>query len=149
MTEEKDMEMDWDSEIPLDEGRADFVTLPAGTECRFEILKFAKDRSQAGDPMAKLELICTADDGRRSYVHENITLSPRAIFRARKFGVAIGHLVPNEPGRIQWDGVCGTSGRCRVSVESWKRRDGTEVESNKIKDWLPPAEAADGEVSFG
>jgi hypothetical protein len=36
-----------------------------------------------------------------------------------------------------------------VSVESWKRRDGTEVESNKIKDWMPPAEAADGEVSFG
>lgn len=142
--------MDWDSPIPVDEGRGDFVTLPAGTECDFEVKKFERDRSRAGDPMAKLELICTADDGRRAYVHENLTLSPAAIFRVRKFGVAIGHLVPNEPGKIDWDNVPGATGRCRLVVETWKRRDGTEAESNKVKDWLAPlAEMADDEVSFG
>lgn len=141
---------DWDSEIPLDEERGEFVTLPAGTEAAFEVKKFDRDRSRAGDPMAKLELICTADDGSRAYVHENLTLSPNAIFRVRKFGVAIGHLRPNVPGRIDWDeGVLGATGRCRLTVETWKRRDGTEAESNKVKEWLAPAEEAGEEVSFG
>ena len=143
--------MDWDSEIPLDEGRGDFVTLPAGTECDFEVKKFEKDRSQAGDPMAKLELICTDDEGRRAYMHENLTLSTKAIFRVRKFGVSIGHLAPNETGRINWDGVIGATGRCRLTVETWKRRDGTEAESNKVKDWLAPVESQESvqeEVSF-
>lgn len=145
-------ELDWDSEIPLDEGRGDFVTLPAGTECAFEIKKFEKDRSRNGDPLAHLELICTADDGQRAYVHENLTLSPAAIFRVRKFGMAIGQLTPNEPGRIDWDNaVIGASGRCRLGVESWKGRDGIERENNKVKDWLPPAEgsAVAQEVNFG
>ena len=142
-------EMDWDSEIPSDQGRAEFVTLPTGTECGFVIAKFSRDRSKAGDPMAKIELICTAEDGRRAYVHENLTLSPNAIFRVRKFGVAIGHLRANEPGRIDWDNVIGATGRCRMGVEPWKRRDGTEAESNKVKDWLAPVEAKAGEeVSF-
>jgi hypothetical protein len=145
--------MDWDSEIPMDAGRSDFFTLPDGTECAFEVKKFDKDRSQAGDPMAKLEMICTADDGRRAYVHENLTLSSRAIFRVRKFGVAIGQLAPNEPGRIDWDAVPGVAGRCRLTTEKWTRRDGTEAESNKVKEWLAPAagtqEAATEEPSFG
>jgi len=141
--------IDWDSEIPTDEGRSDFVTLPDGTECTFEVKKFAKDRSQAGDPMAKLELICTSDDGRRSYVHENLTLSSRAIFRVRKFGVAIGQLALNEPGRIDWDAVPGAVGRCRLTTEKWTRRDGTETESNKVKEWMAPEAEQEGEVSFG
>jgi len=143
-------EMDWDSEIPLDQGRGDFVTLPVGTECEFEVKKFDRDRSRAGDPMAKLELICTADDGQRAYVHENLTLSAAALFRVRKFGVAIGHLMPNEPGKIDWDTVIGATGRCVLGVEPWKRRDGSEAESNKVKEWLAPiAGAANEEVSFG
>lgn len=151
MTDERAVnEMDWDSEIPMDEGRGEFVTLPAGTECAFSVAKFARDRSRAGDPMAKLELICTADDGQRAYVHENLTLSPNAIFRVRKFGVAIGHLPRNESGKIDWDNLVGATGRCRLAVEKWQRRDGSEAESNKVKDWLPPAEsAAAEEVSFG
>jgi hypothetical protein len=75
--------MDWDSDIPLDSGTGDFVTLPDGTECAFEVKKLEKDRSSTGHPMARVELICTADDGRRSYVRENLTLSPAAIFRVR------------------------------------------------------------------
>jgi hypothetical protein len=154
MSEEREAygaEMAWDSEIPVDEGRGDFVTLPAGTECDFEVKKFDRDRSKAGDPQAKLELICTAEDGRRAYVHENLTLSPSAMFRVRKFGVAIGHLTQNAPGRIAWDRLLGVTGRCRLVVEPWTRRDGSEAESNKVKEWLPPAEndAAGEEVSFG
>lgn len=141
--------MDWDSDIPTDEGQGEFVTLPDGTECQFEVKKFVRDRSRAGAPMAKLELICTADDGRRAYVHENLTLSPAAIFRVRKFGVAIGHLSPNEPGRIDWDAVIGATGRCRLSVEEWTRRDGENSESNKVKDWLGPVAVIEEEVSFG
>ena len=141
--------MDWDSPIPVDEGRGDFVTLPDGTECDFEVKKFERDRSRAGAPMAKLELICAADDGRRAYVHENLTLSPAAIFRVRRFGVAIGQLTPNELGKIDWDNaVIGATGRCRLGVESWTRRDGSEAESNKVKEWLPPAAGAVQEVSF-
>lgn len=145
----KEKVLDWDSEIPVDEGRGDFVTLPDGTECEFEIKKFERDRSRAGDPMAKLELICTADDKRRAYVHENLTLSPAAVFRVRKFGVAIGHLTPNEPGRIEWDEIIGLTGRCRLTVEKWTKRDGTEADTNKVKDWLAPTEPAGKEVSFG
>ena len=145
--------MDWDSEIPVDQGRGDFVTLPTGTECEFKVVKFERDRSRAGDPKAKLELICTADAG-RAYVHENLTLSPAAIFRVRKFGVAIGHLRPNEAGRVNWDAVIGASGRCVLAVEQWKRRDGEEAESNKVKEWLAPIAGAaneqdETEVSFG
>jgi hypothetical protein len=139
--------MDWDSEIPLDEGRGEFVTLPDGTECGFVVKKFDRDRSRAGDPMAKLDLICTDGEGRRAYVHELLTLSPAAIFRVRKFGVAIGHLQPNQPGRIDWDAVVGASGNCRLTVETWTRRDGSNAESNKVKEWLAPAAQAQ-EVSF-
>lgn len=144
-------EIDWDSDIPVDQGWGDFVTLPDGTEAAFVVKKFEKDRSAKGDPMAKLELICTSDDGQRAYVHENVTLSPAAIFRVRKFGVAIGHLTPNEAGKINWDRVIGATGRVRLTVETWKRRDGSEADSNKVKDWLAPeAEAAGAgeEVSF-
>lgn len=153
MSEEREsygQALDWDATIPLDEGRGEFVTLPAGTECEFEIKRFERDRSKAGDPMARLELICTAADGQRAYVHENLTLSPKALFRVRKFGIAIEHLDPNKPGRIFWDDVLGIKGRCRLGVEKWTRRDGTEADSNKVQDWLPPAEeAADAAAEEG
>jgi hypothetical protein len=152
--EKEPAELDWDSEIPVDEGRGEFVTLPEGTVCEFRVVRLEKDRSSTGHPMARLELICTAQDGQRSYVRENLTLSPAALWRARKFGIAIGQLAPNEPGRIDWDHLDGTTGCCRLGVETWTRRDGEEAESNKVKDWLPPEggaaakNSAQEEVSF-
>ena len=142
---------DWDSEIPVDVGGGEFETMEDGTECGFTVHKITKDRSAAGNPMAKLELICTADDGRRNYIYENVTLVAAALFRVRAFGVAIGHIAPDAPGKINWDAVEGATGRCTLKVEEWKKRDNSVQEQNKVKDWLAPEQAApqaDGEVDF-
>lgn len=151
--EQNENELDWDSEIRPDQGRSEFVVLPDGTECAFEVKKFLKDRSSRGFAMARLDVICTADDGRRTYVHENLTFTDAAMFRIRDFGEAIGHLIPGQTGRIDWDnGVLGATGRCRLGVETWTRRDGEEAESNKVKEWLPAPKADDlggEEASFG
>lgn len=152
--------VDWDTPIGPEVEQSEFAVLPDGTQCAFVVKKMEKDRSQAGAPMAKIELICTADDGRRAYVHENLTLSLKALFRVRQFGVAIGHIPPNKIGAIDWDGergagVLDATGRCVLTVEEWTRRSGEKTESNKVKVYLAPAETAAAagdageEVSFG
>jgi hypothetical protein len=152
MTENHQQEISWDSEIPVVEDSG-FVILPEGTEATFTVKKMAKERSQAGAPMAKLEMIAVDADGKRSYVRENVTLSPAAMFRVRKFGVAIGHLKPNEPGTIDWDSIVDCKGLCILGVEKWTGKDKQEHQSNNVKAWLAPveetAQASREEPSFG
>jgi hypothetical protein len=144
--EQMEQEIDWDTPIGPEVEQSEFAVLPDGTECAFEVKKLEKDRSQAGSPMAKIELICTADDGRRAYVHENLTLSPKALFRVRQFGVAIGHIPPNLAAVVNWDDIetNGATGRCVLTVEEWTRRSGEKTESNKVKMYLAPVVEFDG-----
>jgi len=130
------VEIDWNDPIPEDNN--EFVILPDGTTAIFEIKKLEKDRSQQGNPMAKLELIAEADDGRRAYIHDQVTLCAKALFRVRQFGVSIGDLEPDKPGNIDWDNAVGKTGCIVVTVEKFTGRDGQERTSNKVKAWLPP-----------
>jgi len=143
MEEQAPQEVDFDTPIPVDTGKREFEILPDDTVCNFIIKKMEQDRSKAGNLMAKVELIATAEDGRKTYIYENVVLSHGSMFRVRAFGLSIGHLTPGEPGTIDWSQVATAYGQCTVKVEDFDGRDGEKHYNNKIKEWLSAYEEAD------
>lgn len=138
MTTENGRALGWDE--PIEDDGQELELLPDGTECDFTVSEMAKATSaKLGCPMAKLKLLCTAADGRKTVVSENLVLHTRSEWRLCQFFSAIGQRRHGEKLVPKWNQVPGAHGRCRLSVETFTKRDGGEGRSNKVDRYLLPA----------
>jgi hypothetical protein len=104
--------MDWNDKPSLDElpEAKQKLVLPAGTECDFVVVGFAKKTSKAGNPMAELNIDLRAGDD-EGWCYEYLTLNDKCMWRVRAFFEAIGLR------EVDWDMVDGAKFRCVVGVE--------------------------------
>lgn len=142
----EDEVIDFDGTIEKDgEG---FTTLPDGDEVEFKIMEVEKGRNADGTkPQVKMKVACTSVNGHgRTNITDYLTMTRKSEWKLCELFSAIGMRKHGETLRLDWD-IIGKTGRATVKTDSWTSRDGEKKLSNKIKNYLEPAD--DGDVSFG
>lgn len=130
---------DWDSEIQQE---SSFVLLPAG-DYHFTIEKFDRARYNGGEkippcPKAIVTFRVYAPDGRSTLISENYYLWQGMEWKLSEFFAAIGLKKKGEPVRMMWTPeLIGKGGVCKVYVDKFNGKDGSEKESNKIRSLYP------------
>ncbi len=139
----EDKSLTWDDEIDdTGDTGGGFTILPAG-EYLFAVKYMEKATSSKGHPMAKLRIgLYAADDEEfkheLSTVGEYLTLSTASEWKLCQFFRAIAEKVHGERYKPRWDMVVGATGRCKVKVEKFQKRNGDWADSNKIEAFLDP-----------
>ena len=137
-------EFNWDDTIE-NEG-SEFVLLPEG-KYRFTVKKFERSRSSGKGKipacnMAILTLHVTSPDSNQSAtIEESLLLHTKMEWKLCQFFLAIGQKKHDEPLRMNWSAVTGSSGWCEVKIESWTGNDGKERQSNRIARYIDPSDA--------
>ncbi len=135
-------ELDWDSEISHD---SEFVLLPEG-EYDFTVTKFERGRHNGSDKLPacnKAVLTIEVTDGKnKATITHNLFLHQKTEGMLCEFFTAIGQRKHGEKLKMNWPGVMGAKGRCKVYVDKWTGKDGQQKEANKIKKFLAPKAAA-------
>ena len=97
----------------------------------------------AGCPMAKVTFILKGKDasGEEVEVHrtENFILHTNFIWKISQLFISVGLAKNGEQFRPDWQGLPTRTGQCEVSVNKYKKRDGSDGESNQIDKYLDPA----------
>ena len=135
---EIDREYGWDDEINNEGG--DFEPLPEG-DYDFEIVKVERARSKdntehGGLPscnMAKVTFKLFAADGSTRERTENFILHSRMEWKLSQLFLSVGLKKHGEPLRMNWTALPLKKGKCRVTIRSYKKNDGSDGRSNEIK----------------
>lgn len=145
--------LDFDSVFTADATTKEFSVLPKGTY-PFTIEKVERDHvsteerngkvsKYAGCPMAKVTFILKGKDasGEDVEVHrtENFILHTNFIWKISQLFISVGLAKNGEQFRPDWQGLPTRTGQCEVSVNKYKKRDGSDGESNQIDKYLDPA----------
>ena len=139
-----DREFSWDDTIQ-NEG-SEFTLLPEGCY-RFTVEKFERGRSSGKGKipacnMALLTLRVSAAVGSQSaIIEDSLLLHTKMEWKLCQFFLAIGQKKHDEPLRMNWQTVPGSSGWCEVKIETWTGNDGKERQSNRIVRYIDPADA--------
>lgn len=129
---------DWNDEIEQDS--SDFELVPEG-EYDFEVVKFERGRtpSDAKYPncnQAILTLKLTNSE-REATITDRLILNKKLEWKLSQFFCSIGQKKKGERVQMNWQIVCGATGKCKVSIRSYKKKDdkpGEETgKSNDIK----------------
>ncbi|NLU24128.1 MAG: DUF669 domain-containing protein [Clostridiales bacterium] len=135
-------ELSWDDVIQKDS--AGFALLPAGTY-KFTVTKMERAR-HAGSaklpPCNKAELTLTIDGGEHGAVSitHNLFLHTKCEGLLCAFFESIGQRKHGDPLVPKWNAIVGSSGMCELEVHRYTKKDGTDGESNQVKNFLPPEE---------
>ena len=127
-------EYDWNDEI--NEESAPFTLLPEG-DYDFKITKFERARFEGSEKMppcnmAKItfEIFSKTDS---TTITDNFYLNSKGEWKISALYLAIGLKKHGEPVRMQWNSVIGKTGKLKLAVEEYTRRDGGKGEANRIK----------------
>lgn len=149
--------LDFDSVFTADASAPEFSVLPAGTY-PFVIEKIERDHvstdprpdgttsTYAGCPMAKVTFRLNGKDasGEDVEVHrtENFILHTKFIWKISQLFISVGLAKQGEQFRPDWQALPTRTGQCDVSIRKFKKRDGSDGESNQIDKYLDPATVA-------
>jgi len=138
MAEELSRELDWDEGIELTQGG--FEVLPEG-EYEFTVVKFERQRHAGSDklpscPKAVLTLDMKGPEGRGQVTH-NLFLHTKTQGLLSAFFVSIGQGNVGDKIKLDWGKVPGATGRAKVTIRKFTKKDGSEGESNDVT-FLPP-----------
>ena len=138
MAEELSRELDWDEGIELTQGG--FEVLPEG-EYEFTVVKFERQRHAGSDklpscPKAVLTLDMKGAEGRGQVTH-NLFLHTKTQGLLSAFFVSIGQGNVGDTIKLDWGKVPGATGRAKVTIRKFTKKDGSEGESNDGT-FLPP-----------
>lgn len=126
--------LDWNDRIE-DDGSGEFTILPPG-EYAFKVTGFEKQHSHNSQaPMAKVTLE-VEHDGELVNVFDYLVLTKKAKWELCSFFRCLGLKKHGEPFVMQWNRVVGATGRAKLHVEKYTKKDGTTGESNKVKQYL-------------
>ena len=144
-----DSEFTWDDTIE-NEG-SEFTLLPEGVY-RFTVEKFERGRSSGKGKipacnMALLTLRVSDVAGKScAAIEDSLLLHTKMEWKLCQFFLAIGQKKHDEPLRMNWQTVPGSTGWCKVEVETWTGNDGKERQSNRITRYIDPADAPEYNV---
>ena len=128
--------LDWNDRIE-DDGSGEFTILPPG-EYAFKVTGFEKQHSNNSQaPMAKVTLE-VEHDGELVNVFDYLVLTKKAEWKLCSFFRCLGLKKHGEPFVMQWNRVVGATGRAKVYVEKYTKKDGSSGESNKVKHYIDP-----------
>lgn len=132
-------EYDWDDEILKD---SDFTLIPEG-DYTFTVAAFDRARHEGSDKLppcnkAIITLRIALPDGSTQELKHNLFLHSKCEGLLSAFFTAIGQKKKGEPLRMNWGAVIGATGRCKVSVRTWKGKNGEDMQSNDIKKFYAP-----------
>lgn len=128
------MEYGWEDEIVNESG--DYTLLPEG-DYDFTIQKFERARhggSEKIPPCNKAVVTFTiwgAED--KTEITENFFLCNKFEWKLSQLFLSIGLKKRGEPLKMNWNAVTGAKGKCHVYIDSYKKNDGSDGKSNKIK----------------
>lgn len=113
-----------------------FTLLPEG-DYDFKVLSFERAR-HPGSPnlppcnKAIVHIEIDSPEGRR-VINSNLFLHSKCEGILCSFFSAIGQRKRGEQLRMNWNTVPGSTGRCKVGIYTWIKKDGSEGRSNEIK----------------
>lgn len=143
-------EYNWDDEIVKD---SDFVLIPEG-DYPFTVVGFERGRHEGSDKLppcnkAIITLRIALPDGTAQELKHNLFLHSKCEGLLSAFFVAIGQKKKGEPLRMNWNAVIGTRGICKISVRTWKGKNGEDMQSNDIKKFYSPEDAPTQQPAAG
>ena len=71
-------------------------------------------------------------------ITHNIFLHTRTQGLLSAFFISIGQGKQGEVVKLDWNKVLGAKGRAAIIVRKYTKKDGTEAETNDVKQFLPP-----------
>lgn len=127
-------EYGWNDEIS-NEG-SEYVLLPEG-DYVFKVAKVERARHSGSEKipacnMAKVTFAISGAEGDIE-ITENFYLCNKFEWKLSALFLAIGQKKRGEPLRMNWNNVTGATGQCHVYVDNYKKKDGSDGQSNKIK----------------
>jgi len=138
-------ELDWDEGLELNPST--FTLLPEG-EYEFTVVDFERQR-HAGSaklpacPKAVLTLEIKGVEGTARITH-NLFLHTKTQGLLSAFFIAIGQGKEGETVKMDWGKVRGATGRVKIGVHKYTKKDGSEGESNDVQQFLPPLKSWTG-----
>lgn len=141
MSEIIERELGWDDEISRE---SDFTIIPEG-DYDFTVTGFERGRYDGSEKlppcnMAIVTLAVTLPDGSAATLRHRLFLHTRCEGLLSAFFTGIGLKRKGEPLRMNWNAVPGAHGRCKITVRSWKGKNGEDMQSNDIKKFYDPFE---------
>lgn len=128
------MSIDWNSVID-DDG---ITTLEPG-EYAFRVKGYTKSLTQAGDPMAKVNLIISSPRG-ETEVMDNIVLKETTVWKISSFFRSVGMKKHGQPMKIDFDGAIGKSGRLTLYIDEYTTKNGRTIKTNRVDEYLDPVD---------
>lgn len=140
MNEQNVQTFGWDDTIEKDGGG--FVLLPAG-DYNFYVQGFERQYHPGSAKLppcnkAVLTLLVGDPFGQSTTLTHNLFLCSKCEGLLCDFFTSIGDRNRGEALRPNWQGLVGKTGRCRLKIETWTGRDGSERQSNRIERFLEP-----------
>ena len=141
MSEIIERELGWDDEISRE---SDFTIIPEG-DYDFTVTGFERGRHDGSEKlppcnMAIVSLAVALPDGSTMTLKHRLFLHSRCEGLLSAFFTGIGLKRKGEPLRMNWNAVPGAHGRCKITVRSWKGKNGEDMQSNDIKKFYDPAD---------
>lgn len=132
-------EFGWEDVIENDGGA--WELLPEG-DYSFTVVNFTRGRhpGSAKLPPCNKAVVTLAVQGPSGVVNmdHNLFLHSKCEGLLCAFFTALGMRRHGEQLRMNWPGIVGKTGRCHITVRTYKKDDGTEGQSNDIKKFLEP-----------
>ena len=127
-------EFGWEDMI-TDEGK-EFVLLPEG-DYDFTVTKIERARHVGSEKMppcnmAKVTVTVWGPEDKID-ITENLFLCNKMEWKLSQFFLALGLKKHGEPLKMNWAAAQGKTGKCHVYVDTYKKKDGSDGNSNKIK----------------
>lgn len=125
---------DWDSVIVADD---EFILLEEG-DYDYKVTKLDKGYSKnSNSPMATITLTVTGDQGSTTCT-DYLVLQKNCEWKLSQFFRSIGQKKHGEPLKMDWSKVVGSTGRCKVKVDTYTNSEGEERKNNKIERYYDP-----------
>lgn len=142
-------ELGWDAAIEKDS--PEFILLPEG-DYEFTVTKFERGRHNGSEKLpacnkAVLSLSIEAPEG-TAIIQHNLFLHSITEGMLSSFFTAIGQKKKGERVTMNWNAVVGAKGKCKVYIDRWKKDNGEEMKSNKIKKFYEPDETTTANGGF-
>lgn len=139
MDENIGRELDWDEAITLNPST--FTLLPEG-EYDFKVIKLERQRHPGSAklppcPKAAVTVEISSVNGSTQITH-NFFLHTKTVGLLSAFAISIGLGKQGDVVKLDWNKVLGATGRAKVTVREYTKKDGTKAETNDIKEFLPP-----------
>lgn len=134
MANEVGRAFDWDDEIEKDES---YVLLSAG-DYYFTVLAFTRSNYGGSDKlppcnMAELTIKVWNESGESSSWKENFILHEKFEWKISEIHRALGLKKHGERLRMKWKEMEGLSGKCKVKVRTYTKKDGSTGTANQVE----------------